>query len=390
MKLVSFMRRAICAVFVPLLSLPVADARAEWLIASHQTSVTQGGTAEVQIIGTGIHVGQIAPSPMNGHLETPHRTTPITLARSMAVTTGPAQTFTYTVPQDMLGLATLSVKDASRLLVEIKPPAQAGAVSHTGLAEASSAPSSARNASSVISAHEPVYVLMGPRDGINARFQLSFKYRLFETKGKFDNWLPGLSGFHVAYTQNSIWDLADDSEPFRDSSYRPSFFYQWEANQPGSSVLKTIQTGIEHESNGKDGDDSRSFFTFFVQPLWRFDFRENEDMNSRNGFHFAAGPKFQIYHWTDDNPDIHRYRGYTDLHLRAGYDTGWLLTSILRRGSTGKGSAQFDMSFPVKQTSDPNTGGFFHVQYFSGYGESFLEYNVRRKSQIRAGFSVVR
>jgi outer membrane phospholipase A len=33
--------------------------------------------------------------------------------------------------------------------------------------------------------------------------------------------------------------------------------------------------------------------------------------------------------------------------------------------------------------------GYFHVQFFAGYGESILDYNVQRKSQLRVGFAIV-
>ncbi|MFZ5510482.1 MAG: phospholipase A, partial [Pseudomonadota bacterium] len=33
---------------------------------------------------------------------------------------------------------------------------------------------------------------------------------------------------------------------------------------------------------------------------------------------------------------------------------------------------------------------YLHFQYFNGYGESFLDYNLKRRSQFRIGFSIVR
>ena len=33
--------------------------------------------------------------------------------------------------------------------------------------------------------------------------------------------------------------------------------------------------------------------------------------------------------------------------------------------------------------------GYLHVQFFTGYGESLLDYNVRNKSQLRIGFAIV-
>ncbi|HLE65532.1 MAG TPA: phospholipase A, partial [Burkholderiales bacterium] len=67
--------------------------------------------------------------------------------------------------------------------------------------------------------NEPVYFVMGTRGGTNARFQLSFKYRLFDRSLGWGRDQPWLSGLYLGYTQTTIWNLHDDSKPFRDTSY---------------------------------------------------------------------------------------------------------------------------------------------------------------------------
>lgn len=76
--------------------------------------------------------------------------------------------------------------------------------------------------------NEPVYFGMGWRGGTSARFQLSFKYRLFDQALGWGRDQPWLSGFYLGYTQTSLWNLSGDSKPFRDTSYRPSLFWAWE------------------------------------------------------------------------------------------------------------------------------------------------------------------
>ena len=60
----------------------------------------------------------------------------------------------------------------------------------------------------------------------------------------------------------------------------------------------------------------------------------------------------------EGNPDIRRYRGDADWILRYGREDGWLLATQLRRGTAGHGSAQFDLSYPLRQPIFARTGGF--------------------------------
>lgn len=232
-----------------------------------------------------------------------------------------------------------------------------------------------------LSANEPMYFVLGGRDRATARFQFSFKYRLFDPDSLPVAWFPPLSGLHFGYTQTSLWDLSTASAPFHDTSYRPSFF--WQGASLGKGLMPNLlRGGFEHESNGKDGVSSRSLNILFAQPVWSTIFADGRTL-------FVA-PKFYGYLDKADNPDIQHYRGYADWIFRYGHEGGWLLTSLLRRGTAGHGSAQVDLSYPLRRPFFARTGGFLHFQLFKGYGESLLDYNIERDTQVRVGFSIVR
>jgi phospholipase A1 len=77
-----------------------------------------------------------------------------------------------------------------------------------------------------LSVYEPMYFLLGVDPGLEqSKFQFSFKYRLFNPKGYLAEIAPWVTGFHLGYTQRSIWDLKGDSKPFDDTSYMPEAFY---------------------------------------------------------------------------------------------------------------------------------------------------------------------
>ena len=140
--------------------------------------------------------------------------------------------------------------------------------------------------------------------------------------------------------------------------------------------------GFEHESNGKDGPDSRSLNYFFVRPEWRYRHDARHTL--------AVAPKFYIYVDKHENPDIEDYRGVTDLNIRYGDDDGLLLSTTMRMGWEGKGSAQADVTWPFKKPVFGKVGGFFHTQIFTGYGQTLLDYNENADTQVRFGISLVR
>lgn len=233
---------------------------------------------------------------------------------------------------------------------------------------------------SAISPYEPVYFDVGGQDSRMARFQISLKYRLFTPD---DPQNPGfLDNLYVGYTQTSLWDLHSDSHPFVDTSFKPSIFWRQDAlyRPEGSPFFLGLQSGVEHESNGKSGDDSRALNFVYVQPELNYRFG--------HGSTLTFAPRFKQYFNDEENPDYSDYVGYVDWKLRWAQDNGLVLTGLYRRGKENRYSTQLEAAWPLKRTF-LNMNGYFHVQYFKGYNETLLGYNQKTGSQIRFGLALV-
>lgn len=235
----------------------------------------------------------------------------------------------------------------------------------------------------LLSSYEPTYFVVGRHHATTARFQFSFKYKLFDADTVPTKYFPPLSGLHFAYTQAAVWDLSSESKPLRDSSYRPSFLYQWtgethEYEQPAWR----LQTGAEHESNGKEDARSRSINTLFIHPSRRFELDGGE--------FFSVGARLIAYVDREENSDIADYRGIGNFELSFGKADGAIARTTTRIGKSGHGSFQLDLSYPLRRQYFANTGGYVYAQYFNGTGETLLDHNVRRPQQLRFGFAIVR
>lgn len=231
----------------------------------------------------------------------------------------------------------------------------------------------------LLSTYEPAYFSVGTRGGTNAKFQLSFKYRIFDSL-----WDTGITDhIYFGYTQTSIWDLETGSAPFRDTSYRPSlFYYRNDLASFGTRAQLGMQAGVEHESNGKSGADSRSINTLFVRPVVLVG-----DLSRR---HWTIAPKIWTYLEKDDNPDIADYRGYFDLLVKYGSENSWFVSSNLRKGArAGYGSMQLDGAYALTKSRQGRVGTYLHLQYFNGWGENILDYDKKFKSQFRIGLMLV-
>lgn len=218
--------------------------------------------------------------------------------------------------------------------------------------------------------YEPIYMLFThdfskkpDRKADELHFEFSFERPItYDALGLGEK-------FSFAYTQNSWWQITQDSAPFRESNYRPELYVS--APVPFADELKI---GALHESNGKGGAESRSWNKAYVQSTW-----------SAGGF--SITPRAWYAFWLDrTNEDIADYMGYGD--LRASYTFGKQRLSALWRNNlhfdgSNRGAIELNYSFPIF-----NSGFYGYLRYFNGYGESLADYK-RSVNKIGAGLSFV-
>lgn len=232
--------------------------------------------------------------------------------------------------------------------------------------------------------HEPIYFIYGP-DAPAAKFQISFKYKLMDLNqpqpGGFTHTLQG------GYTQRSLWDIDANSSPFYDTSYMPELMLESLAPMPterdGWFTRLGSQLAFKHESNGRDGPDSRSLNTV--------NFRAAAMLGPIDDWHLLIIPEVFAYVTSlSDNRDLKDYRGYGQLRLGLSRDAR--RPSVLYAVRAGKDfnhwTHQVDLTLPFR-TQWLNIETSFLIQYFNGYGESLRAYTEKSET-VRAGISLVR
>jgi outer membrane phospholipase A len=235
-----------------------------------------------------------------------------------------------------------------------------------------------------LSAYEPMYLLVGT-DPEKSKFQISFKYRFLDPKGRLAEKVPWLKGFHFAYTQTSFWDLKSSSRPFEDTSYKPElFFLTTNLGTPLQWVHGLfLQAGFQHESNGRGGDASRSTNYVYAKPILVF-----YDEDRRLGLMVAPKVWAYVANDSDTNPDLEQYRGYFDLELKFGKADSVVVGTHLRWAEQGA-SVQADFTYPISRLLFDSLDLYFHFQYVNALAESLIDYKERTEA-FRLGFSIVR
>lgn len=206
---------------------------------------------------------------------------------------------------------------------------------------------------------------------------------LFSVSAKLRPLGPGV---YLAYSQRSFWSVYDSSRsrPFRETVYNPEIFYRWVGPDPrASAFIWGLDGGYEHESNGQDIPESRSWDRLYVAPFFE---RGGTALQLKIWYRLPESDKKDDADANgDDNPDIQDYLGHGELHLhrRIGANRRLHVMGRMNAG-TGHGAIQVDHSWRV------GDGYLFWYAYgFHGYGESLTDYNDS-VTRIGVGFSLAR
>lgn len=206
------------------------------------------------------------------------------------------------------------------------------------------------------------------RTNSDVKFQVSIAQRLTKSTLPFNTYL------FLFYTQKCMWNVFEESMPMRDLNFNPGIGLAKHLFVKNRYVGK-LTLLVEHESNGRDGADSRSW---------------NKISLACNVF---IDPNFMIHGkaWIpivdgQNNKDILDYCGiyqtgftYTTPNKRFGF----ALTLVKRRGWNLNYNSIWEINYRLFKRENQ----FLFLQYYNGYGENLLDYN-KFHSRLRVGIVI--
>lgn len=225
-------------------------------------------------------------------------------------------------------------------------------------------------------------------DNFETKFQISFKIPLSNYKKGFRClWIDDTRCYSFfGYTQISVWQMLnfDQSAPFRDTNFEPELIVAQIFNTDllAGWSLRMINYGIiDHQSNGKTPPFSRS---------WN---RSYFDIVTGNGNNYITFKYWKRWSETqklsptdfkgDDNPFIEDFVGNVELkYFYASEGSNYSVVMRDSKNNSSKVNYELNWSYPIDRMSIfgiEDSDLRFYVQYFNGFGETLIDYNVKRE-----------
>lgn len=199
----------------------------------------------------------------------------------------------------------------------------------------------------------------------DVKFQISFAIRLTKTV------LPWNTFLFLSYTQKTFWNVFQKSLPMGDINFNPALGWTKPFFNQGRYAGK-LTLLIEHESNGRDGDESRSWNRVALSGMAMID----EWLMVHGKFWIPIID-------SGNNKDIAKYAGIfqggavlTTPNKKFTFGLTW----VKRAGWNLNFNTIFEFSWNVHKKTNLN----LFAQYYNGYGEDLIHYKEFR-NMLRVG-----
>jgi phospholipase A1 len=219
------------------------------------------------------------------------------------------------------------------------------------------------------------YFVIGPplgqhisRSNTNVKFQISIAQRLTRAT------ILGGSYLYLFYSHKCFWNVLEESLPMTDLNFNPGIGLTRPLFVKDKFIGKATLM-LEHESNGRDGDESRSWNKISLAANVIVD--PNVMIHGKAWIPIIDG---------QNNKDILDYCGLYQsgiqiLSNNRRFTAG--ITLVKRRGWNLNYNTILDVAYRISRRDNQ----FLFLQYYNGYGEGLLAYKEYH-SQVRIGILI--
>lgn len=219
------------------------------------------------------------------------------------------------------------------------------------------------------------YFIFGPpvgqkitRHNTDVKFQISISQKLTRSTLPFGTYL------YLFYTQKVFWNILEKSMPMTDLNFNPGIGLTKPIFQNNRFIGK-VTLMLEHESNGRDSIQSRSWNKVSVAAGIFID--PNLMVHGKVWLPIVDGK---------ENKDILEYCGMYQMGVQFISDNRRFfgnLTLVKRRGKPFNYNTILELGYRFSKRDNQ----YLFLQYYNGYGEGLLAYK-QFHSQIRIGICI--
>ena len=194
-------------------------------------------------------------------------------------------------------------------------------------------------------------------DNADVKYQISFRQRLSSS------YLPFNTFVFIFYTQKSFWSIYKKSSPFRDTNFNPGIGFGRYLISDDNNYMGSLFLQLEHESNGKDSLNSRSWDFLSLSGKYYFNDR----------LYFRAKAWLPLVLLIDNtNTDLLTYKGYGNFSLdyRTKNERWWFNANITPRDNLITMNTTLSAAFKVSKTFNQ----YLFFELYNGRGDSLLDY----------------